>query len=129
MSKRNLESIIIEWLNDLIPEYPCSSERPKVLPTKYSLVERTGGPRIAMLGDSATVRIEIYDKNSKPDCAEIADFVADHIKQLEQDYADITSASVNSVIPNSDTERQYYCYEIYLDVFYSRVSDRTLPTI
>lgn len=129
MSKRNLESIIIEWLNDLIPEYPCSSDRPKVLPAKYSLVERTGGPRIAILGDSASIRIEIYDKTSKPDCAEMADFVADNIWQLEQDYADVTSASVNSVIPNEDTERQYYCYEIYLDVFYSRVSERPLPTI
>lgn len=129
MSKRNLEAIIIEWLNDLIPEYPCSSDRPKVLPAKYSLVERTGGPRIAILGDSASIRIEIYDKTSKPDCAEMADFVADNIWQLEQDYADVTSASVNSVIPNEDTERQYYCYEIYLDVFYSRVSERPLPTI
>lgn len=129
MSKRNLESIIIEWLNELIPDYPCSSERPKTLPEKYSLVERTGGPRIAMLGDSASVRIEIYDKKSKPDCAEIADFVADSVKRLEQDYADVTKAEVNSVIPNEDTERQYFCYEIYLDVFYSRVSESPIPTI
>ena len=129
MSKRNLEAIIIEWLNELIPDYPCSSDRPKTLPEKYSLVERTGGPRIAILGDSASIRIEIYDKTSKPDCAETADFIADNIWQLEQDYADVTSASVNSVIPNEDTERQYYCYEIYLDVFYSRVSESPIPTI
>lgn len=78
-----------------------------------------------MLGDSANVLIEIYDKTSKPDCAEIADFIADSAKTLEEEYADVTSVTVNSVIPNEDTERQYYRYEIFLDIFYSRVSDNS----
>lgn len=125
MSKRNLEEIVIEWMNSIVPDYPCSSEKPKNLPEKFSLVERQGGPRIAMLGDSANVLIEIYDKTSKPDCAEIADFIADSAKTLEEEYADVTSVTVNSVISNEDTERQYYRYEIFLDIFYSRVSDNS----
>lgn len=123
MSKRSLEAVVIEWVNSMLPDYPCSSDRAKDLPKKYSLVERQGGPRIAMLGDSANILVEIYNKNSKIDCAEAAENLADQVIKLAEEYNDVMSASVNSVIPNEDIERQYYCYQIYIDIFYSRVSE------
>lgn len=121
MSKQNVEAIVVEWLNDLVPEYKASTDTPKTLPAKFILVDRTGGAREAMLGDSAEILIEVYNKNSKYECSEIASFIADHLHELLEDYEDVTRASVNSVISLDDTTKQYRRYQIYCDIFHSRV--------
>ena len=117
----NVEAIVIEWLNNLVADYPASSDTPKSLPERFILVERTGGGREAMLGDSAEILIEVYDKKSRYDCSEITNYVADHIVQLEEQYQNITHASVNSIVSLDDTDKQYHRYQIYCDIFHSRV--------
>lgn len=127
--KENLEAMVIAWLRDLVPGYPASSDTPKTLPNQFILVERTGGAREAMLGDSAEILIEVYDKNSRYDCSEIANFIGDHIMELCVEYENITHASVNSTISLDDTQKQYHRYQIYCDIFHSRVGvDSTPPT-
>lgn len=124
MSKsENVEAIVIAWLNDLLPDYPASSDTPKNLPKTFALVERTGGERVAMVGDNAEILIELYNKESRADCSTIANYVADHINQLPELYADVTAAKVNSVIALDDTQKQYSRYQIYIDVFHSRVAN------
>lgn len=120
----NVEAIVIAWLRELVPGYPASSEVPKTLPKRFTLVRRTGGDRVAMVGDNAEVLIEVYDKDSRADCSEIASFIADHIGQLREDYDDITRAEVNSNISLDDTVKGYHRYQLYCDVFHRRaISD------
>lgn len=129
MSRReNLEAVVISWLRDLVPGYPASSDTPKDLPKRFILVERTGGAREAMLGDNAEILIEVYDKESRYDASEIANFIGDHIMQLCEEYENITHASINSIISLDDTQKQYHRYQIYCDIFHSRVGlDSTPP--
>lgn len=121
MSRENVEAMVIKWLNDTLADYHASSDTPKALPKRFILVERTGGQREAMLGDMAEILIEVYDKNSRSDCSEIAAWIADHIPTLSQIYDNITIAKVNSVISLDDVNKQYHRYQIYADVFHSRV--------
>lgn len=120
-SINNVEAMVIEWLNDYVADYPASSDTPKTLPAKFILVDRTGGERVDIAGDSAEILIEVYNKNSKADCSEIANMIADHIIELTEMFEDITQATVNSVISLSDNQKQYYRYQVYCNVFHSRV--------
>ena len=122
MSSENVEAMVISWLNDKLADYPASSDTPKSLPDHFILVDRTGGSREAMLGDAAEILIEVYDKDSKYDCSEIANYIADHIIELPQIYENITSATINSIVALDDTMKQYHRYQIYCDIFHSRVS-------
>lgn len=126
--KENLEAIVIAWLNDLVPGYPASSDTPKSLPERYILVERTGGAREAMLGDNAEILIEVYDKSSRYDCSEIANFIGDHLVQLTEEYENVTRAVVNSIISLDDTQKQYHRYQVYCDIFHSRVGIDSTPS-
>lgn len=121
MSRENVEAMVIKWLNDTLADYHASSDTPKTLPKRYILVERTGGAREAMLGDNAEILIEIYDKGLRSDCSEMANWIADHVHQLAEVYDNITIAKVNSVIALDDNDKQYHRYQIYVDVFHSRV--------
>lgn len=123
MSSENVEAMVIAWLNDVIADYHASSDTPKTLPNHFILVERTGGQRVAMVGDNAEILIEVYNKTSRADCSEMANWIADHIHKLTEAYENITSATVNSVISLDDREKQYHRYQIYCDVFHSRVSE------
>ena len=125
--KENLEALVIAWLNDLVPGSPASSDTPKNLPEQFILVERTGGAREAMLGDNAEILIEVYDKESRYDCSEIANFIGDHIQQLCVENENITHASINSIISLDDTQKQYHRYQIYCDIFHSRVGIDSTP--
>lgn len=128
MSKNdNLEAIVISWLRDLVPGYPASSDVAKTLPKRFILVRRTGGNRVAMVGDNAEILIEVYDKDSRADCSEIANFIADHIIQLREDNENITQASVNSNISLDDTIKAYHRYQLYCDIFHSRVGVDSTP--
>lgn len=121
MSKtENIEAIVISWLNDLVDGYPASSDTPKTLPKRFILVERTGGGREQLVGDAAEILIEVYDKDSRADCSEIANYIGDHIRQLTENYTDITRAEINSILSLDDTTKQYHRYQIYCDIFHRR---------
>lgn len=121
MSKsENIEAIVIQWLKDLVADYPASANTPKTLPPRFILVERTGGGREYLVGDAAEVLIEVYDKDSKFDCSEIANFIADHIRDLVVEHEDVTKASVNSINSSDDLQKQYFRYQIWCDVFHRR---------
>lgn len=122
-SSNNIEAIVIAWLREVVPGYPASSDVPKTLPTQFILVRRTGGNRVAMVGDNSEVLIEVYDKDSRADCSEIANYIADHIVQLREGYENITRAEVNSNISLDDTTKGYHRYQLYCDIFHRRVEE------
>lgn len=125
MSKsESVEAIVVAWLNDVLADYKASTNVPKSLPSKFVLVRRTGGGRQDLVGDAAEIRIEVYDKNSQVDCSTIANYIADHIETgIPAEVEDVTAVKVNSIISLDDKEKQYYRYQIFLDIFHSRASD------
>lgn len=117
----NIESSVIAWLNTILSDgWVAYGDKPKTTPAKYILVDRTGGPREAMVLDRAEILIEVYHKTSRATASAQADFIADEIVALEAYSQDITHASVNSVVNLDDTLAQFHRYQIYCDVFNRR---------
>ena len=117
----NIEATVITWLNTVLPTgWVAYGDKPKTTPTKYVLVDRTGGPREAMVLDRAVILIEFYHKSSRSEASETANAIADIIIQLEAYNNDITHASVNSLVNLDDTLAQFHRYQLYIDAFNRR---------
>lgn len=116
----NVETVVIAWL-DSITTVPVSGDIPDPRPNQFITVDRTGGPREAMVLDKAEILIEVYDKNSRLDASTLANTIADRIVELEAYSQNITHASINSVVNLNDLIGQYQRYQVYCDVFMSRV--------
>lgn len=121
MAKLNAESVVIGWLNTKLTDgWNAYADKPKTLPNKFVLVERTGGAREAMVLDMAEILIEVYSKNSRLEASEQANAIADIIPTLVESYGDVTRARVNSVIQLDDTMTQTWRYQIYVDCYVRR---------
>ena len=117
----NIESTVIAWLETIVDnDWPVSGDKPKDAGDQFILVDRTGGPREAMVLDKAEILIEVYHKNSRATAADLADQIADAVVQLEAFSENITHASVNSVVNLDDLLSQYHRYQVYCDVYNRR---------
>lgn len=117
----NVEVVVINWLKSIVGNnYPVSSEKPETPPTSFILVDRTGGPREAMVLDRAEILIEVYHKTSRLEASNKANEIADRIVELEAYDDNLTHADINSVISLDDTLGQYRRYQVYADVYYRR---------
>lgn len=122
MAKLDIEAKVVAWLNSILPSgWDAYGDKPENAGTKYVLVDRTGGPRESMVLDKAEILIEVYHKDSRSDAKTLANDIADQIIALEAYDDNITHASVNSVVNLDDTLAQYHRYQIYVDVWGSRV--------
>lgn len=120
MDKPNVEKLVINWLNNMDdPAWPAHGDMPDPRPVKFILVDRTGGPREAMVLDRAEILIEVYHKSSRADCSDKASAIADALHELRE-IESITHASVNSVVKLDDLIGKYWRYQIYCDVFNRR---------
>ena len=61
----NIEVIVIDWLKTVAGDYPVSGDIPKERPAKFITVDRTGGPREAMVLDRSEILIEVYHNESR----------------------------------------------------------------
>lgn len=121
MAKVDVEAVVVAWLNSVLPSgWDAYGDKPKDAGEKYVLVDRTGGPRESMVLDKAEILIEIYHKDSRASAKTVANDIADQVVALEAYSADITHASVNSVVNLDDTLAQYHRYQIYCDVWGAR---------
>ena len=117
----NIEVVVIDWLKTFVGEdYPVSGDIPKTRPDTFITVDRTGGPREAMVLDRAEILIEVYDKNSRLTCSDKANAIADAVPQLPGYHVNITGARVNSVVNLPDLIAQFNRYQVYVDVNYRR---------
>lgn len=119
----NIEALVIEWLETLdgsANDWAVSGDKPANAPDQFILVDRTGGPREAMVLDRAEILIEVYHKTSRSTASDKANDIADQIVELEAYDDNITHASVNSVVNLDDVLAQYHRYQIYCDVYYRR---------
>lgn len=121
MAKIDVEAVVVAWLNTVLPSgWVAYGDKPETPGEKYVLVDRTGGPRESMVLDKAEILIEIYHKDSRSAAMNVANDLADQVVALEAYNADITHASVNSLVNLDDTLAQYHRYQIYCDVWGSR---------
>lgn len=117
----NIEVGVIEWLNTFAGEdYPASGDKPKTVPNSFILVDRTGGPREAMVLDRAEILIEVYNKDSRMEASDKANEIADRIRELPAYDENITHATVNSVVNLPDLIAQYQRYQVYCDIYFRR---------
>lgn len=115
----NVEKVVIAWLPGVAAGWPVSGSKPKETPEKFILVDRTGGPREAMVLDRAEILIEIYHKTSQADASDMANAIADAVPGLLAEH-NITHAEVNSLTRLDDTLGQYYRYQVYCDIYLRR---------
>lgn len=121
MDKPDVEELVIAWLNSILATgWSASGDKPKTIPAQFVIVDRTGGPREAMVLDRAEILIEVYDKSSRKNAKDVAYNIADKIIELEAYSDDITHASVNSIVNLDDTLTQYKRYQIYCDIYCRR---------
>lgn len=123
MAKVDVEAVVVAWLNSILASgWDAYGDKPDTPGDQYVLVDRTGGPRESMVLDKAEILIEVYHKTSRSTAKTLALSIADQIVALEAYSADITHASVNSVVNLDDTLAQYHRYQIYCDVWGARNS-------
>lgn len=113
----NVEVLTIEWLGTVVGEdWPVYGDKPNQLGDQFILVDRTGGPREAMVLDMAEILIEVYHKSSRMTASEKANEIADLIPSLTAYHDDITHADINSVVNLADTVAGYERYQVYCDI-------------
>lgn len=124
----DVEDIVLMWLKGWLPvEWKPYTDKPKTPPEKFILIDRTGGPREAMVLDRAEILIEVYHKqgnstaqdNPKRAARNMAQLIADKIRELETVH-NIATASVNSMVRLDDTLTQSYRYQVYCDIDHRR---------
>lgn len=121
MDKADVEELVVAWLQEVAGEdWAVSGNKPKKLPAQFITVDRTGGPREAMVLDRAEVLIEVYHKTSRKIAKDKANDIADRLIELEAYSDDITHASVNSVVNLNDLIAQYERYQVYCDIYCRR---------
>lgn len=114
----NIEASVITWLNSILTDgWVAYGDKPETIPDKYILVDRTGGPREAMVLDRAEILIEVYHKDSRSAASDQADVIANAVPSLQATADDITKSKVNSVVHLDDTLTQYHRYQVYCDVY------------
>lgn len=113
----DVEAIVVAWLNSWVGSgWAASGSKPKETPVQYILVDRAGGPRVAMVLDAAQILIEVYHKTSRSTAKNKANEIADRIVELKAYAHNITTADVNSVVHLPDLIGQQERYQVYCDV-------------
>ena len=117
MAKADVEVLVVSWLNSILATgWAAHGDKPKTAPAQYVVVDRTGGPREAMVLDRAEILIEVYSKTSRNAAKNVAYDIGDRIIELEAYNENITHASINSIVNLDDTLAQYHRYQVYCDV-------------
>ena len=113
----DVEAIVVRWLNTILGSgWAASGNKPKTAGEQYVLVDRAGGPRVAMVLDAAQILIEVYHKDNRSIAKDKANEIADKIVQLKAYAENITTAQVNSVVHLPDLIGQYERYQVYCDI-------------
>lgn len=112
------EETVISWLNSgILPVgWSAMGDKPQTLPDQYVLVDRTGGPREAMVLDRAEILIEVYSNQGRKAAKDVALSIADQIPNLVYLSDNLTGATVNSVVNLDDLIAQYSRYQVYCDI-------------
>lgn len=117
----DVESVVVAWLTSIVDDaYPVSGDIPDPRPESFITVDRTGGPREAMVLDRAEILIEVYHKTSRTAARNTAQDIADKLRELEAYNDNLTRARVNSLVNLTDTIGQYQRYQVYCDIYYRR---------
>lgn len=115
----DVEVIVVAWLNSILGSgWAAHGKKPKDTPEKYVLVDRAGGPRVAMVLDAAQILIEVYHKTDRTAAKDKANEIADKIPLLAtySDNIQVRHDAVNSVVHLPDLITGYERYQVYCDI-------------
>jgi len=116
----DVEDVVLLWLKGWLTDgWKPYTDKPKTVPEKYILIDRTGGPREAMVLDRAEILIEVYHKTDRRIAKKMALTIADKIIELEAVH-NIEHADVNSVVRLDDKLTKFWRYLVYCDVNHRR---------
>jgi hypothetical protein len=119
----DVEVIAVAWLNSILGTgWAAHGKKPKDTPEQYVLVDRAGGPRVAMVLDAAQLLIEVYHKNDRTKAKDKAYEIADKVPQLNAYSQNVTVRhdAVNSVVHLPDLQTGYERYQVYIDIKHRR---------
>lgn len=123
MAKTDVESVVVSWLNTILGSgWSAHGDKPDSAGEQYVLVDRTGGPRENIVLDKAEILIEVYHKTSRSTAKGKAQDIADRVIELLAYNDNITHAEVNSLVNLDDLISKYHRYQIYCDIWGSRVN-------
>lgn len=115
----DVEDVVLLWLKGWLTDgWAPYTDKPST-GDKYILIDRTGGPREAMVLDRAEILIEVYHKTDRRAAKNMALLIGDKIKELESVH-NVQGASVNSTVRLDDTLTKFWRYQVYCDVNYRR---------
>ena len=110
-----IETKIIRYLGNTLPEIPAYAERPEKPPEEYFIIERTGGGYENHI-DRATVAIQSY-ADSLFRAAEINRMMEIKMRRIT-DLKDISRCKLNSSYNFTDEESRKYRYQAVFDIIY-----------
>lgn len=120
MDSENVEVLAYNWLKSVAPDgWTTSANIPKDWPAKFITIDRSGGDRYDKILDRAELCFEVYDKDSRLEASDMANYLADRVHQLA-DNDNITHVDINSVVHLDDTQKQYNRYQLYVDAYHRR---------
>lgn len=110
----NAEIIFTNWLADKI-DWQVSGDALEKTPDKYVIIDRTGGTRENYVMDSAELLVEVYHKTSRVECSKMAQHIADILPDI-LDLEPVASVDINSIIKLDDLNKQFFRYQIYVNL-------------
>lgn len=116
----DVEDVVLTWLKGWLTDgWKPYTQKPDTVPEKYILIDRTGGPREAMVLDRAEILIEVYHKTDRRAAKNMALTIGDKIPELEA-IDSVEHADVNSTVRLDDTLTKFWRYQVYCDVNHRR---------
>lgn len=71
--EKNIEAIVIGWLNENLPEgWSASADIPEVKPKQFVTVERTGGPVAMVRLEQPEVIVSFYHETDATEASKVA---------------------------------------------------------
>lgn len=110
-----IEEILHNYLGDSL-SVPVYLEVPKDYPSRYYVIERTGGAQVNHI-KSATVAIKSYGE-SMYDAALMNEELKEVMLETIPTYGEIASVRLNSDYNFTDTTTKQYRYQAVFDIKY-----------
>lgn len=114
---QNAETLVIAYLNSSELEVEAFAEVPKDRPKQFITVERTGGERLDVVRESATLAVQIWS-DTRLNASSLAAEVDQELYEMK--YAPYVYESKRISLHNfPDLEAKHYRYQIVLDLVLS----------
>lgn len=110
-----IEKIVLDYLTAELSPIPVVMEEEKDKPSKFVLIERTGGGEVDHI-NSATIAIQSYDE-SLYKAAQLNELVKSKMENIIS-LPNVSACHLNSDYNYTDTTEKRYRYQAVFDIYY-----------